>query len=442
MQMLTCLKLENYRCFSKSPQLKFAKINVFIGPNNAGKSTIMSAIEVLLQTASSNRTFQPLDFTGQPQFASFSSVLRKHWAPNEPKPIAVVVDSEWNLSQSSETKEKVDLCFWAKYKIQGLSTDDRSYVNSAEYGLVRKGRRGAASIKVHHSGSTGSVRQYQLDRPRGTVSMANQLILFDGILPFIFPNRTTKKASISETDLFSYASRYRHELQPHSIVVVRPHRPVPRSFYVLDDPSLNEEDRALISSLIDLWGRKDDRSLSVRKQLIDSLRTLRLANYIDVRRSIPSSPSIVKIIVSTGSTRKTVTIADVGFGLSQALPLVAKDAAMSQGYFLSYQPEVHLHPFAQSRLADLFVASSNRGNAIFIETHSEHLVLRLQFLVAKGEIKPEDVRVFCVESAGKSSSVRQMTFDKKGIPVTPWPRGFLDTNFTVARELAEARAQT
>ena len=139
--------------------------------------------------------------------------------------------------------------------------------------------------------------------------------------------------------------------------------------------------------------------------------------------------------------RQHVTIADAGFGLSQALPLVAYDARLENGFFIAYQPEVHLHPFAQSRLADIFAESIGRGNQVFVETHSPDLILRLQLKVASGDLQPSDVRVLCFENKGGRSRVSPVTFDAKGSPSMQWPAGFLDTSLGLAREIAEERVK-
>jgi predicted ATPase len=152
-------------------------------------------------------------------------------------------------------------------------------------------------------------------------------------------------------------------------------------------------------------------------------------------------PKVFEIRVAPTTRRQRVTIADAGFGLSQALPLVAYDARLSRGFPIAYQPEVHLHPFAQSRLADILVESVERRNQVFVETHSPDLVLRLQLKVARGEMAPGDLRVFCLESKRGRSSLKAIDFDDKGAPAIPWPAGFLDTSLLVARDLAAERTK-
>jgi predicted ATPase len=223
--------------------------------------------------------------------------------------------------------------------------------------------------------------------------------------------------------------------------VVHPYRPVPRSFYVLDDPGLSGEDRRLLSFLIDVWEANGD-SVTIKERILTSLKTLGLVTHLSIHQiGQRQGPKVVEISVAPRLKRHAVSIADVGFGLSQVLPLVAYDANLVSGYLVAYQPEVHLHPFAQSRLADLFAASVRRGNQVFVETHSPDLILRLQALVAGQVIAPDDVRVFCLSNAKGESKFVSVVFDQHGSPAIPWPAGFLDTSLSLARELCARRLE-
>src|SRR5690606_8093000 len=140
----------------------------------------------------------------------------------------------------------------------------------------------------------------------------------------------------------------------------------------------------------------------------------------------------LEIRVAPQSVRQKVTIADAGFGLSQALPLIVSEARLNGGSLVAYQPEVHLHPFAQSRLADLFSASVARQNQVFIESHSPDLVLRIQILISEGRLKPDDVAVFCFENKKGRPAITRVNFDRAAKPSIQWPAGFLDTSLSLA----------
>ena len=119
-----------------------------------------------------------------------------------------------------------------------------------------------------------------------------------------------------------------------------------------------------------------------------------------------------------------VALPDVGFGISQLLPFVVQ-SLVSEGQIISIeQPEVHVHPRLQADLGDLLAEAIKRNNQFIIETHSEHLILRLQSLVYRGEIKPEDVSVIYVSRGHEGAKAERLRLDEEGDFIDEWPKGF------------------
>src|SRR5262249_35501704 len=107
---------------------------------------------------------------------------------------------------------------------------------------------------------------------------------------------------------------------------------------------------------------------------------------------------------------------------------------------IAEQPEIHLNPRLQTELADLFCAIAETGRSVIVETHSEHLLLRLRRLIAEGAVGVEDVAVYFVERRGNSSTVRPVAIDAMGhIAAAEWPTGFVDDSLRNAVELAAAQ---
>ena len=121
-----------------------------------------------------------------------------------------------------------------------------------------------------------------------------------------------------------------------------------------------------------------------------------------------------------------VNFADVGFGISQLLPLIVQALIGHDQVILAQQPEVHIHPGLQANLATLFLdgIGRERNNQFIVETHSEHLILRLQRLVRRGEMLPEEVSVLYVQRGDDGSSVKQLRLGKDGQFLDGWPGGF------------------
>ena len=108
---------------------------------------------------------------------------------------------------------------------------------------------------------------------------------------------------------------------------------------------------------------------------------------------------------------------DVGYGVSQALPLLTEllrpDAP---GMFLLQQPEVHLHPRAQAALGSLFCDVAVSGRQLLVETHSDYVIDRVRMDVRDGEtgLKPEDVSILYFERDELAVKIHSMTIDEQG----------------------------
>jgi predicted ATPase len=122
-----------------------------------------------------------------------------------------------------------------------------------------------------------------------------------------------------------------------------------------------------------------------------------------------------------------VSMSDVGFGVSQILPIIAQILLSRNNLITVEQPELHIHPGLQARLADLFIAGTQppHSHQFLIETHSEHFALRLQKRLAeKDRLKPEDVNFLFVRRTGDGSKVVHIPLDGEGHLTGKPPGGF------------------
>jgi hypothetical protein len=183
-----------------------------------------------------------------------------------------------------------------------------------------------------------------------------------------------------------------------------------------------------VASVIDKW--QTSRSSLLKRLRADLLR-LRLTWKVEATHV---SDTRVELRVGrlphgvVGGARDLVSIAHVGFGVSQALPvIVALHAALPGQLVYVEQPEIHLHPKAQAGMADLLVDAANRGVRVIAETHSSLMLLAIQAAVARGDIEPNKVKLHWFQRDEKGSTqVTSADLDEQG-RFGGWPEDFAET---------------
>jgi hypothetical protein len=143
-----------------------------------------------------------------------------------------------------------------------------------------------------------------------------------------------------------------------------------------------------------------------------------------------------------------VSIADVGEGLVQVLPVLVSGARLrltggdTPRILAVEEPESHLHPRLHAALAEWFceLAASPDPPQILLETHSENTLLRVQRAVAEGSLDPARVMVYWVrQTSDGRSRAEPVEFDSWGRPRGNWPPGVFAEDLDQARLLAKAR---
>lgn len=125
-----------------------------------------------------------------------------------------------------------------------------------------------------------------------------------------------------------------------------------------------------------------------------------------------TSPFELRIILDD----KPINICNVGYGVSQSLPIVVESFIRPEGtYFALQQPEVHLHPRAQAAFGDLFYNLSKEENkTFFIETHSDYMIDRFRLNYRKKSKNKPEAQILFFERTGKGNKIHSLEIDKKG----------------------------
>jgi len=174
---------------------------------------------------------------------------------------------------------------------------------------------------------------------------------------------------------------------------------------------------------------------------------VRWLGYLGVAEEVKATDSGVfgnRLQVSTGNKDRWHDLTNVGVGVSQVLPLVVTSLLAPVGSLLIFeQPELHLHPRVQARLADFFLALALDGKQMLLETHSEYLIdrLRLRIALSDKETAREMVNILFTEKQDAESRISPVEVSEYGA-ISNWPKDFFDqSQKDVARLLKAAAAK-
>jgi predicted ATPase len=156
-------------------------------------------------------------------------------------------------------------------------------------------------------------------------------------------------------------------------------------------------------------------------------------------RAIKEGSNLYQVFVQQSPGAAEVLITDVGFGVSQVLPVLVLCYYVPEGStIILEQPEIHLHPSVQAGLADVFIdAVKRRKIQIILESHSEHLLRRLQRRIAEEQYSPDNAALYFCSTVNGTSQLTPLQIDLYG-HISNWPEGFFGDDFGEMAAMSQA----
>ncbi|MCP5103555.1 MAG: DUF3696 domain-containing protein, partial [bacterium] len=149
------------------------------------------------------------------------------------------------------------------------------------------------------------------------------------------------------------------------------------------------------------------------KELFEIMKNLSLIDSISSRRL---EGGRFELVVKVNKNSVPASLNDVGFGISQFLPIVVADLQLGDNSTLFVaQPEIHLHPSVQAEFGTYMANRIKDSNKNYIiETHSEYLLNRVRLAIVKGEIPKDDVKVYYLQNDGEDVHTHRLEFTTDG----------------------------
>ena len=429
MTKMTEIRLRDYRCFHNEQTAILKPLTLLVGENSTGKTSLMAMVRALYDAS-----FYHMipDFKEPPyDLGSFDDITHKRGSKGgKANDFSAGFDAiiEEHIDEKVESNlYKFDVTF-AKQGATPVPKIQEHYYEQARIeeqfsaGKVEKiiGRtfNGAWEIPIPYriAPRVGTRQQFPpllfyLDSPR--LEEKSEYLDYKP-LP---GSPSMKEEDYIQIERLGLAIFDPHDRRPN---VNAPVRSKPQRTYNPSPYEPDSEGNYIPMYFADLHTQDKEGWKKLKSTLEGFGKTAGLFDQILIRPfgNEASEPFQVRVRKFDRKARGPFhNIIDVGYGVSQVLPILTELWNKSDGLslFLLQQPEVHLHPKAQAALGTLFASLANSGNQLIVETHSDHLVDRVRMEVRDGtSLPPEDVSILFFERVGLDVAIHSLGFDGEG----------------------------
>ena len=436
--MLTGMRLKNFKSWEDTGDIALRPISGFFGPNSSGKSSLIQALLMLKQTAESSDRGVVFHFGDQRtpvNLGDFASVVHKHDTSRDLK-----VSLDWKMDRTFEVRDTDTDEVVAENDFMGFEVASREVVRSSRKSLV------VYQMSYRVGGAVFGMRRR---RSQQRYDLFCEGVDFKFARSVGRPHRSTPPVkSYGFPDQMragfrnaGFVADLEFELEEllRNLYYLGPLRTAPERRYAWSDTQPSDVGQAgelAIESILssrergEKIGQGSGRPrLTVEQYVAQWLRKLELTHEFRVAPLAEGVP-MYEAMVRESAESAEVLITDVGFGVSQVLPVLVQCFYVPRGStVILEQPDIHLHPVAQALLADVLIdAWERRKVQVLVESHSEHLLHRLQRRIAEERISEEDVGMYFCSSSGGRSELTRLEVNEFG-RIANWPKNFFGDMF-------------
>jgi len=397
------LIIENIRCFAGRHTIPIKPLTFLTGGNSSGKSTFLAALAAVHDPG----------FPLRPRFndAPFSlgnfDTIATHKGGRSKRSEQFSLGFNGNKSPGKQVEEVV--ATYASRK--GLVEVSTVQVKSISLTALLTFRAENGRFLVHINASREKINEgyeaaFEVPTGRSSWVTLNNLYYFLS---------TSQNGAGNDVLLFDLGRMLESVSRPPAFSIA-PIRTKPRRTYDQVKEEFDAEGEHMPFVLSELLENE-----SYKKTLEHFGQEAGLFRHISLKRLGKNPGDPVQLFVT--NMDREANLLDVGYGVSQALPVVV-DSILAPGnqLLLLQEPEVHLHPRAQAALGTLFVELHAENKKQFVvETHSDYIIDRVRQEVARGRVEADDVQILYFEKRGSETTVFPIAIDKRGNVVDPPP---------------------
>ncbi|HDN67557.1 MAG TPA: DUF3696 domain-containing protein [Firmicutes bacterium] len=436
--MITKLSLKNFKSWEDTGEVTLAPLTGFFGSNSSGKTSLIQLLLLLKQTAESpdrNLVLHLGDDRSLVDLGTFQDVLYRHdlervlewrldWKLSKPLRVEDPQNPRQDLFEGDELGFSAEIV-WKKGKEGGQIVVKRMAYsfNEVDFGMEPVKERDQLNFKKfklfgpnpdffkRHRG-----RAWQLPPPAKCYGFPDQVRAYYQNAAFLSDFELEFEKLFAQ--VFYLGPLREYPKRQYSWAGAKPTDVGRRGERVVEAILASREGGYLYS-----FGRGRKRK-SLEQVVAHWLKELNMIEDFAVR-PIREGSKLYQVWVRRHPNAEEVLLADVGFGVSQILPVITLLYYVPEhSVVILEQPEIHLHPSVQAGLADVFIEVIQRRKIqIILESHSEYLLRRLQRRIAEERFSEKDVALFFCTMEGGRSRLEQLRVDMYG-HIENWPEDF------------------
>jgi len=425
--MITRLRAENFKSWRDTGDLRLGRLTGLFGTNSSGKTSILQILPLLKQTAEYPDRNRVL-YTGKDDslvyLGTFPEILHRHradaalsvsftWAHTEPLSMMYL----GTLSDGTMGEREISFHTSVIWKDEGPVVDFFEYELPREVFGMRRGEEGTYELVYRRRAlSPEELHLGTEEYDRIGTGPGLRIPAASPVKCYGFPPNASLYLGGSRDRLPELQLAFENLFA--KVHYLGPLRSYPQRVYEWGGEKPLDAGWDGEQAIPALLASKTVTQVAERLKQMGLIYSFRL-------QPVGESQTIYQCHVKVTPTATEVLLPDVGFGVSQILPVLANCALLPEGStLLLEQPEIHLHPFAQAALADVLIdAITNRNLQIIVESHSEHLLRRIQRRIAREILKPDDTALYFCKLENGTSAIEELDVNTYGY-ITNWPKNF------------------
>ena len=418
--MITHIRMQNFKSWQDSGEVKLAPLTGFFGTNSSGKSSLLQMLLLLKQTIGTNQILFFGNEDSLVNLGNFREVIHGH-------------DSEAMLGLEFGCKTQgpltIEVSQQNNYVYSNFSPLD---VGSFTFGAAIQ-ELNEYPIFKHAYCTFGSDNEWKIEGESGSLEGESGSLVHprrdqsNVILRGDYDGSGPTTADLLNHLTSSFENGFDH------IYPLGPTRIQPKRSYHWNDKDPIDVglwgdkviDALLCAHMRRMKISKKGEEATIEDRISEWLRELDLAYSFLLEPIGALKDDNYEVRIQKSATSPVVTLADMGYGLTDVLPMLVLCYYTPKGSTLILeQPGIHLHPKAQADLADLFLeVITERNLQILIESHSEYLLTRLQLRIAEQKIAANETALYFCENENGASTIKSLDVDDLG-NIKNWPKDF------------------